>query len=557
MAAPAQKPVLTYSNTEGAHSFPLDRPSISIGRHADQDIVLSDTFVSRRHAVLHQTAAGYEIEDLASSHGTYVNGARVQNALLRPGDVLQFGSPGAMKVRFHAFASDAERIQLDLANDLLTTLGQISTRERAPAQEMGQLNFLLNAARKLNAGSATRDILHVLLQLSIQLTSVERGFVFLLDGAPDRAQERSGLHMGLGLSAAGATLHEDSTISRTAIQRAIDNSSKFTISDTWADAEAAAFQSVEVNSIRCIYCIPLRRRAAVADGTMSPGQTADQLLGVLYLDSRMSVGKMNTIDHELLDAIATEAAILLDNALLAETETKARKAAEELAIAARIHAGMMPVELPGTSYAALQARTIPCREIGGDFYDAIALPDALGLVIADVSGKGVPASIVAATLQGIIHAQMLTGQSLGEIAALVNRFLCARSVGKYATLVLMKLYPTGQLEYINCGHVPPVHVTPSSVRPLPETNLVVGLIPEASYSSCQFRLAPGERILLATDGIVEAENAVEEQFGDNRFLAAANFERIDAILHLVSEFQGNTPAQDDCTLLDVRYMGEA
>ena len=546
MPVPAPRPVLTYSNAEGAHSFPLDRHAVTIGRHADQDLVLADTFVSRRHAILRETSAGYEIEDLDSSHGTYLNGGRVQSAVLRSGDVIQFGSPGAMKVRFHAFASDAEPFHLAIASDLLTTLGQISTRESTPAQEMGQLNFLLNAARKLNAGSATKDILHALLQLSIQLTSVERGFAFLLDPEPG-ADPHASLHLALGLSATGEFLYEDSTISRSAIQQAVENSSKFTVSDTWADLQAKSSDSILANSIRCIYCIPLRRRGSSAE--------AAQLLGVLYLDSRASAGHLNTLDHELLDAIATEAANLLNTALMAETELIARKAAEELAIAARIHAGLMPANLPDIKYASLQARTIPCRDIGGDFYDAIPLPDALGLVIADVSGKGVPASIVAATLQGIIHAQMLTGQPLDEIAALVNRFLTARSLEKYATLVLMKLHADGLLEYINCGHIPPLHVTAMGAEALPETNLVVGLIPEASYVSGQIRLAPGDRILLSTDGIVEAENGVEEQFGDARFHSAAHFERIDAILHLVSEFQGSTPAQDDCTLLDVRYLG--
>ncbi|WP_058187261.1 SpoIIE family protein phosphatase [Terracidiphilus gabretensis] len=546
MASSTHRPVLTYSNTEGSHSFPLNRHTVTIGRHADQDLVLADTFVSRRHAVIRETSAGYEIEDLDSSHGTYLNGTRIQSVVLRSGDVLQFGSPGAMKIRFHAFASNTEPFHLAIASDLLTTLGQISTRERTPAQEMGQLNFLLNAARKLNAGSATQDILHALLQISIQLTNVERGFAFLLD--PDSgAAHHASLHLALGLSSTGEFLHEDSTISRSAIQQAVESSSKFTISDTWAAMQAAASDSILANSIRCIYCIPLRRRAT--------GSEVPQLLGVLYLDSRASAGRLDTLDHELLDAISTEAANLLNNALLVENELKARKAAEELAIAARIHAGLMPANLPSIQYASLQARTIPCRDIGGDFYDAIPLPDSLGLVIADVSGKGVPASIVAATLQGIIHAQMLTGQPLAEIAALVNRFLTARSLEKYATLVLMKLYPDGLLEYINCGHIPPLHITATGAQPLPESNLVVGLIAEASYSSGQIRLAPNERILLSTDGIVEAENGVEEQFGDARFHSAAHLERIDAILHLVFEFQGSSPAQDDCTLLDVRYLG--
>src|ERR1700744_3693851 len=218
MAVPTHRPVLTYSNSEGAHSFPLNKHAITIGRHADQDLVLPDTFVSRRHAILRETSAGYEIEDLDSSHGTWLNGARIQSSPIRSGDILQFGSPGATKVRFHSFASDTEPFHLAIASDLLTTLGQISTRERTPAQEMGQLNFLLNAARKLNAGSATKDILHALLQLSIQLTSVERGFAFLLD--PDSTTGHASLHLALGLSSSGEFLSEDSTLSRTAIQQA-------------------------------------------------------------------------------------------------------------------------------------------------------------------------------------------------------------------------------------------------------------------------------------------------------------------------------------------------
>jgi phosphoserine phosphatase RsbU/P len=573
MTAGARKAVLTYSNAEGAHTFTLDGPTVSIGRSPDQDLVLTDTFVSRRHALLRQTALGFEVEDLASSHGTYLNGAPVRTALLRSGDVLQFGSPGSMKVHFRIL--DEDHPHAPLAGDLISTLGQISAGRLTPAQEISQLNFLLNAARRLNAGYATRDILHALLQLSIQLTGAERGFVLLFKpaGGPATAHDHklADLHLGLGLSAAGEFLSEDSTVSRSAIRKAIDNSAKFTISDTWSNAQSSPTDSVVVNSIRSIYCIPLRRRAVSAEPDHSPIQSLapsvglqpdkksdqhrGQLLGVLYLDSRASTGRLNTIDHELLDTISTEAAILLDHALLVESEQKARKAAEELDIAARIHAGLMPATLPSSPFAAMQARTIPCHAIGGDFYDAIVLPDALGLVIADVSGKGVPASIVAATIQGIIHAQMLTGQPLDQIAALINRFLCERSVGKYATLVLMKLHPSGRLEYVNCGHVAPLRVSAPQAEPLLEGNLIVGLLPQATYSLAITRLAPGERILLATDGIPEAFNAAGEEFGQERFHAAACLDAIDAIFDRVAKFQGDCPSQDDLTLLDLRYLG--
>src|SRR5262249_41949570 len=161
------------------------------------------------------------------------------------------------------------------------------------------------------------------------------------------------------------------------------------------------------------------------------------------------------VDHQLLDTIATEAAALLHNALLAEAEFKARQVREELAVAAKIQNGLMSIALPVLPYAELQARSVPCLEIGGDVYTAPALDDCLCAGIADVSGKGVSAAIVAATMQGIIHAQMIARQSLPEIAAQLNQFLYMRQVGKYATLVLFRLYKDGRVEYLNCGHVEP------------------------------------------------------------------------------------------------------
>jgi serine phosphatase RsbU (regulator of sigma subunit) len=210
------------------------------------------------------------------------------------------------------------------------------------------------------------------------------------------------------------------------------------------------------NNIRSIYCIPLRKRGSANE--------AARLLGLLYLDSQIGPGFLTQVDHQLLDTIATEAAALLHNALLAESEQKARLVREELALAARIHKGLMSNTLPQVPYAVLQARSLPCLAIGGDFYDAVALDDSVCVTLVDVSGKGVPAAIVAATLQGIIHAQLLAGQSLPQIAAMVNRFLCTRNIGKYATMVMGRLYPDGWFEYMNCGHIQPLAIFGVSKR---------------------------------------------------------------------------------------------
>jgi hypothetical protein len=146
--------------------------------------VLTDTFVSRRHAVL------------------------------RPGDVLQFGSPRSMKLCFHI--AEPDKPLPSLSASLLSTLGHISAGQRTPAQEMGQLNFLLDAARRLNAGSATRDILHALLELTIQLTGVERGFALLYEQAAKHVSARdhrvSDLHVAIGLNSAGEILPADSAL---------------------------------------------------------------------------------------------------------------------------------------------------------------------------------------------------------------------------------------------------------------------------------------------------------------------------------------------------------
>jgi serine phosphatase RsbU (regulator of sigma subunit) len=300
-----------------------------------------------------------------------------------------------------------------------------------------------------------------------------------------------------------------------------------------------------VNKIRSIYCIPLRRRDA-------KNQHAE-LLGLLYLDSQIGAGNLSEVDQQLLDTIATEAAALLHNALLAEAESKSRRTREELAVAASIHSGLMSTALPVVPYAELKARSIPCYEIGGDFFDALALDDCVCVAIADVSGKGVPAAIVAATIQGIIHAQLLSGQSLPEIAALLNRFLCTRNVGKYATLVLLKLFPDGHVDYMNCGQIQPLLIHNSEVRRLEESNLIVGLLAGTSYSFAQCTLQPGDRILLTTDGVIEAENSAGESFGDARFSELALQKDLNGILDHVTNFQANHEAQDDYTLVEVRY----
>lgn len=543
MAVPTTLPTLKYADLDGEHSFALATESVSIGRAPDQDLVLKEAYVSRRHAIITKRNGHFELADQNSSHGTFLNGQRIEQARLRSGDTLQFGSLNAATFRFLQPSGITDSSSSGVASELLSALSVFAPTDRnipQPARELEKLSFLLNAARQLNAGGAIADIFHALLQLSLQLTGVERGFVYLLEGEEMR--------LALGLRSDGSTVEEDPSVSRRAMQKAIESDSKFFLSDTLADDSASGWASVLANSIRSIYCIPLRKHISPAE--------PNRLLGVLYLDSQIGAGSLSEIDHQVLDTLAIEASTLLHNAILAETELKARQAADELAVAASIHSGLMSMTMPRINYAELRARSLPCHAIGGDFYDAIALDDSLCVVIADVSGKGVPASIVAATLQGIIHALMLTGQSLPEIADLVNRFLCTRQVGKYATMIVLKMFPNGCVEYMNCGHIPPLLVTSTGTKYLEDANLIVGIIAEATYESSQFTLQPGDRILLTTDGITEIEDKAGQQIGIDGLAGLAHLPSLDAVIEHCARIQASTEAQDDWTLLDIRYSGK-
>jgi sigma-B regulation protein RsbU (phosphoserine phosphatase) len=536
---------LSYIDSNGRHTVVLRGDSTTIGRLPGQDLVLSDPLVSRRHAVVVAENGSYVVIDQNSTHGTFLNGARIERAELVTGDELHLGSLKGMALHFHEHSEDATQGGPFRSSygELLASLRQFRANhgeKSAPATtDMERLKFLLDAARRLNEGSAVVEILGALLQLTIELTGVERGFVFLREG--------EAMRMAQGLAADGAVLEEDSTISHSAIQKAIDSNQKFSISDTLQDERASEWSSVMAHRIRSIYCIPLRKRGSISGPA--------QIFGLLYLDSQIKPGALSELDHQLLDTIANEAAALAENVLLAQAEFKARQAREELAIAARIHSGLMSVSLPTVPYATLAARSVPCYEIGGDFYDVVALADSVCAAVVDVSGKGITAAIVAATIQGILHAQLLARQPLPQIASLVNEFLCTRNVGKYATMVVVRLFPDGRIEYLNCGHVPPVAILGSEVREFKEGSLIVGLIPDATYSSAHDLLRPGERLLLTTDGVTETENANGDLFGIAEFSNTALDHGIDSILNAVVQFRSPAEALDDCTLLDLRYTG--
>src|SRR5437667_1155222 len=215
----------------------------------------------------------------------------------------------------------------------------------------------------------------------------------------------------------------------------------------------------------------------------------------------------------------------------------------------------MQVRIPEVPFARLHPRNLSCKEIGGDFFDAVNTKEGLAVVLADVSGKGVSAALLASTLQGMIYSHLSAGMPLLDVVRAVNRFFTDKLVGeKYATVLLVRLRRDGDLEYVNCGHVPPVLVCAGEVMRPPHGNVPVGLLSDATFESARCQLNSGDRFILVTDGVTEAENAMGEFFEDFRLEAAAvKTPTMEAIFGAVSQFCSGTPLSDDCTVVELMY----
>jgi serine phosphatase RsbU (regulator of sigma subunit) len=177
------------------------------------------------------------------------------------------------------------------------------------------------------------------------------------------------------------------------------------------------------------------------------------------------------------------------------------------------------------------------------------------VVLADVSGKGVSAALLASTLQGMIFSHLSSGMSLLEVVTAVNRFFTEKLMGeKYATLLLVRLRRDGDLEYVNCGHVQPLLICGKEVMRPAHGNVPVGLLPDATFESARCQLNSGDRFILVTDGVTEAENAMGDFFEDWRLeKAAASTSSYRGILSAVAEFCAGNPFSDDCTVVELVY----
>ncbi|MFZ0661542.1 MAG: SpoIIE family protein phosphatase [Acidobacteriaceae bacterium] len=516
----------------------LEPLPFTVGRLAENALVLTQPFVSRNHASITLEGGAFILADTGSRHGTYVNGKKVDRQVLSPHDRIQFGSLQAPVLVFGEEAPEQVTTQHDL-------LGKLQALTESTS-ELRKLRWLLDAARDLNDAGAVESVLASLIEATLTLTKAERGYV-LLTGADGQ------LTLAAGRDSSGNRLEDADSLSQTAIRRATESGSEFILTDTLSSGETPLSHSMVAQNLRSVICFPLLRRR---DPTrVAVGTHGSSILGVLYLDSRFVPGNLTGIDHDMLRTIAREAAALVENTALVAAEEQARQYREEMEIAAKIQKGLMAVQHPKLSFAGIEAMSVPCKEIGGDFFNVVADGSSLSVALVDVSGKGISAALLASTLQGMLYMQLSSGQPLEEIAAVLNSYLCTKDVGKYATMVLMRLHEDGSLEFVNCGHVQPRIDSCGEVEHLESCNLPVGLLPDASYVSSRGQLRPGCRVLLVSDGITEAENSSGDMFGDERLDTGLAANKLNELAASLWEFCGSEPLRDDCTMVELTYRG--
>src|SRR5246500_4635561 len=488
-------PSLIYVQGNEQRSIVMNRTPFSVGRKVDKDLVIPDPRVSRDHALIVAENGDFFVVDQGSKHGTYVNGERVQRQKLQRNDRVEFGVREVAYVIFspqHATSNTAREFLSQISGI------QIST----DTTDLEKLTLFLEAARKLNTIGVLDEILVTLVATTLKLIRAERGYVFLKD-------EEGNLRLAAGRNSKGEALLDDKTISHSILDEALKSNSEFLFTDTSQSLDLAVRQSIVAYDLRTVICMPLRKPQVqtTRDAPVVSSNT-QEVIGALYLDSRFASRDISSVSGDILRVIATEAASLIENARLVQAEEESRRYQQELSIAASIQQRLMAVTIPEVPFARLCGKNLSCKEIGGDFFDAVNTDDGLAVVLADVAGKGVSAALLASTLQGMVYSQLVAHTPLTDIVGSANRFLTSKHIGeKYATVIIARLRRDGELEYVNCGHVPPLLVCGGEVIRPSHGCLPVGLLPNAVYESDRYSLHAGDRLVLVTDGVTEAENA--------------------------------------------------
>ena len=426
-----------------------------------------------------------------------------------------------------------------------TALARLEEENKRLRRAVDELSIINEVAAAVTSTWSLDEIVNSIVEKCVKHLNVEQGAVLLFDKQEDSAElktmvRRLDSNVGtipyrLGDQLGGWMLK---------------NQAPLLIDDLGADERFRVSQEVD-SPIRSLMCVPLRLKA--------------RMIGVLIVFNKQSGEAFAESDQRLLTIIAAQSAQVIENARLYEEEKALRRMQQEMEMARSIQANLLPKAQPSIPGYDIAGMSVSAANVGGDYYDFLPSQDRLILCLGDVSGKGMPASLLMANVQATIRGQNLVSSSAAECMSRSNRLMFeSTDSAKFVTFFYGILDIAARtLEYSNAGHNPPILLSDGDASQRLETGgPVLGVLPDFSYEQATVELHPGDLLLIFSDGFSEAMNRRLEEFGEDQLLSLAVENRGDSAAALIERISlavvahtGEAPQTDDMTIIAVRVGG--
>lgn len=548
--------LFVYPKNLDPFQFDLHEQKISVGRAEDNDIALPDPFISGHHAFIYPLENTYAIRDNNSKNKTFLNGKEVKaEAKLKQGDEILVGST---RIIFDKqLSTNVELTDVEIAPESVNTI--INVQEVLKRQDLSSTiraavpfdleeikaehqvySVISEVSKSLVIHLPWNELLDHIMDLINEVLPMDRGILMLKEGYPIQFIPKVVRINNKSL------MNQKFQVCQSIINMSVDKHSSILTSDAQADPRFMGRESVIRMNIHSAMCVPLWNNK--------------EIIGIIYADRISSLEQFTQEDLKLLTLLSNLAAVKIENAKLTEKAIEKEKMEKELALAAQIQKDFLPKAVPEGKLFDISGDNIPCYQVGGDYYDFIEIDDKrLGITIADVSGKGVSASLLMASLRAALHSEVHPGYKLETMASKLNDFVERSSApNSFITFFFGELNKkTGELKYVNAGHNPPLHADRSGkIKQLEVCGLCLGMLPTQTYDVKTLTLKPGEMALFYTDGITECRSKDNQEFTEDRLIrllqdnrALSSYDFIQKVHQELDAFSAGADQMDDMTLV--------
>lgn len=518
--------------------FQISASVTTIGRQRDVDLIIPNQHVSRHHAKIAAVSEGYEISDLGSTYGTFVNDQRVERQLLNHGDRIRLGA-GDLELCFLLEQEGRPPAHTTQVPRSLEDLGRVLP---SAASDLEKVLCLLDIQYQWNQSFTPENGLVQILQYALKISGAERACIMI--------RKDGDFGYGAGMDRLDRMLSEgEFQTSRSIVAEVVAQGKEvFMIEGIHGDFAAQA--SIVALDLRAIACMPLHGFPTQRD--------TPQIIGILYLDSRRPMHSLSGLDQKILGKLAVEAGGVLERVEMIKGMEQRRNLERDLALAEETQQSLLPRHIPNLRFARLKAFCRPTRYVGGDFYYFhVRGGDELIGVLADVSGKGIAASLLSSMLLGCLQILLSGGATPAEALGRLNRVLQEKRSGKFVTMFLFSMNAAGQGVFINAGHNPAYlyRAKTQTIEELSSNNIVVGAFDVPVFNALPIEFYTDDVLLAYSDGLTDSERG-SEMFGESRVKdlllqsAPRGADHVhDALMIAVDEFTRGYPQTDDITLL--------